>query len=565
MSSRSRSASQSAGRLSPAALNLAEWFRQVQRLVALARQHGPADDRVTHVIERLVEEFAQLIEYHAPVSLRCTPVELWLRQELVVRQAEGPDEEPLERGVPFLLFRDGIRTITFDANASRDDARALLGALARVAGAPGTDEDLTTLLWRHELHGLVVELAPFEETTPRTAPITLGSNVAPSASVPVPAPDASHLPWLDFGTPGDPVALLPTLRRAEGPSLDAWQRAWHEAAASGWAERIETLVHDVLARDESDATREALTAAVASALASAAQRCDWAEATQALECLRRTDPERRWSNTQLTTAMAALDAEQVAARLDHADHDELARFFALAVRIGPCAVDLVVRVLAYASRQRVRAAATTALGYACAEDPARLLPYLRDTRWHVARNIVVALGQMGGEETGEPLTFALRHPDVRVRRAAVTAFGQVPVHRRTPLLLRELDTADALTLATILGMLAREPDPRTAAEILARIQSADFESRPEDVRLAFVGVLGELGDDRVVPALHALLHEGGWFARRTPERTAAAGALAQLGSPSALDVLHGGLRSRAEAVRIACEEALARRPRRETA
>jgi HEAT repeat protein len=231
------------------------------------------------------------------------------------------------------------------------------------------------------------------------------------------------------------------------------------------------------------------------------------------------------------------------------------------VRIGTPALDLVVRVLARSARQRVRAAATTALGYACANAPRVLAPYLRDTRWHVARNIVCALGQIGGEEAGELLALALRHPDARVRRAAVTALGQVPVHRRTPMLTGLLDTRDPAELRTVLDMLARAVDPNATAAIVERVTAPDFETRPAEVRLALVTALGDLADERAVPALEQLLHSGGWFARRSPERQAAALALAAVGTPRALELLQAGLRARADAVRAACENALEPRER----
>jgi HEAT repeat protein len=549
----------SPARASAAANNTAEWFRQAERLVRLARARGADDDEAAPLTERLVESFAELVEYHAPIVLRCSPLELWLRDELILHHTEGVPGQPIERGIPFLLFRDGIRGLTLDTSASRHDARTLLAALVRVAATPATHEDLTTLLWRADLDGLRVELAPFEETVPGSRAPEAARGTAGLALV---AARRHPQAWPDEGTPLDVDTAWSALEPGLPAARQAWREAWTASSCRQWTERAEALVHDVLAHDSAPLAREALTTTLCSWLAGAAQRCDWHEAALAHDNLRHVDPERRWSGPLLAAALGELDAELVAERLDEADRETQGRFFAFAVRVGQAALDLIVRVLARASRQRVRAAATTALSYVCADNPAALAPYLRDARWQVARNVVFALGQLGGEETGEPLALALQHADVRVRRAAVSALGQVPVHHRTPLLLRHLDTTDPATLTAVLAMLAREPDRRASAALMQRIAGADFESRPEEVRLALVSTLGELADAQTLPVLNGLLVAGGWFARRTPERDAAALALARIGTPEALDLLYAGLRARADAVRVACQYALDTRQQR---
>ena len=563
MSARQDHRPNNASKSSPAALNTAEWFRQVERLVRLARAQGPASPQVAALGAHLVEGFADLIEFHSPLVMRCSALEIWLRDELVFRHDDGHGGEPAERGLPFLLYRDGVRGLTLDAGTSRADARTLIDAIVRVAAAPASDEDLASLLWCADLDGLSIELAPFEEVVPGAtpaAPARLPSRDEPGAAglALVETPPAP-VSWPDSGAPADVLAAWTELRRGEPEAREAWRAAARADAGRQWTERVETLVRDVLAHDTGPVAREALATAVVSWLAGAAQRCDWSEAARALECLRRSDPERRWSCPLLLNALGALDADLVAERLDTADRDTQGRFFAFAVRVGRPSLDLLVRVLARAGLARVRAAATTALGYVCADDATALSPYVRDSRWHVARNIVFVLGQLGGEETGEPLALALRHPDLRVRRTAVTALGQVPVHRRTPLLVRQLDTPDPETPTAVLALMAREPDARASASLLERIGSADFESRPEEVRLALLLTLAEIADDSALPVLSSVLNAGGWFARGTPERTGAARALVRIGTARSLEVVHTGLRSRADAVRAACQEALAGR------
>jgi HEAT repeat protein len=108
-------------------------------------------------------------------------------------------------------------------------------------------------------------------------------------------------------------------------------------------------------------------------------------------------------------------------------------------------------------------------------------------------------------------------------------------------------------------MLLRHRDPGVSRAILKQIEAPDFESRSEENQRALFGALAEVTDDEAVPAIEAILNKGGWFARRTVQRTAAARTLQRLGTPLALAALESGLRSRSDAVRSACLDAMTMR------
>lgn len=567
---------------SPAARNLAEWFRQLDRYVRMARTFGPSAPNCLAARERALEDLLAVVGYHAPFVLHCTPLELWLRDEAVVRQPAAGSVEShanLERRVPFLLYRDGIRSLTFGRETTREDAAALLDALARVASTQMTDEDLVTLLWEANLQGLRVDVAPIEQSLrvrafsdhPLEAPLPgpageglaglgLADGGTETGRQAGPA-GAPGVPFDDWPVPGqgtDALAAWRELAGDEARARDELLGDWAGRLAAPWTAQVPAFVREVLALDPGANTADALGHALVTWLGGAIQHCEWDEAAQALGALRDVDPDGTRTAGALARVLRAVDPEAVAERLDEADPEPQARFFALGVRIGAPALDLLVGVLAIATRVRLRAAATTALSYLCAEHPASLAPYLDDARWHVVRNIVFVLGQIGGPEVVGLLADTARHPDARVRRAVVHALGQSPGERRLPLLVDLLESADAQTVSAALSMLARENDPRVTAALLARVTDAEFHARPDEVKLALVGALGDAAGDEVVPALEAILHKGGWFARRSAERTAAAQALARIGTPVALEVVHAGLESRSEAIRASCHDALVR-------
>lgn len=557
---------QPASESTPAGRNMSEWFRQADRYVRTVRTFGDSSPNALSARERAIEHLLGVLDFHAPLTLHCTPLELWLGDEAVVRAPSGGEGElAMERRLPFLLYRDGIRTLTFARETTREDAAALLDGLARVATQHATHEDLVTLLWEAELVGLRIDLAPLHQSfrphggpdpsVPPASTDALDGSHAPGANG---APPRAFADWPLPETFADPVAAWRALAPLEAEARAELRARWEQEHTGAWSDGVGRLVDDVLAVANDADTQVALAHALVTWLAGSLQRCEWREAGEAIAALHRVDPDGTRSAAPLTSVLQALDAEAIAERLDESEPDAQAQCFALAVRIGRPALDLMVGVLATATRVRLRAAATTALAYLCADDPTALARYLADSRWYLVRNIVFVLGQIGGSGIVPLLTSCTRHGDARVRRAIVHALGQVPPAERQPLLAAVLESDDAQAVSAALAMLARDAGPGLTAVLLERVTALDFAQRHDDVKSALITALGDTADDSAIGALEPLVQKGGWFARRTAERAAAAQALARIGSPRALAVLHAGLQSRAEAIRACCQEALAR-------
>ncbi|HEV2104833.1 MAG TPA: HEAT repeat domain-containing protein [Candidatus Eisenbacteria bacterium] len=573
---------------SPAAREVSEWLHQLGRLLRMTRTFGLKAPHVRQLHEQVVRDLALLGEHHAPFTLQVAPLELRLGDEVVQqvqRGAAGETGHGWERETPFLLYRDGVRGLALQPGLGHDEAAALVGVLVTCAGASLAHDDAVTLLWEAELPHVRVDAAPLEQAIEVAAPAkAAGVERAVAEAAIAAAPDQTWLErdplagafagaggpgrggtggavhfddWPGLSRPASPAAeLWRELHLAEPQARTTFVDEWRRDAGAEFASGVRAFVSQVSELDPGEEMRAALAAAVVTWLAGAVQRCDWDEALRAHEVLHPLDPRRTLSDEPLALALGALDAEAIALRLDESEPAEQARFFALAVRMGPPALDLSVAVLARAGRSRLRAAATTALAYACADEPQRLGRYLGDARWQVVRNVVFVLGQIGGEAVAPMLATAARHVDTRVRRAAVSALGQVPAALRLPLLLAQLDTTDGQLLTATLSLLVRERDPQIAKALLERAQAPDFEARSDDYKLAVFGALADVADDAAVPALEALLVRGGWFARRSAERSAAARTLARLRTPRAQAALAAGLRHRSEAVRAACLEAL---------
>ena len=535
---------------SPAAADVAAWCADTARLIHLARRRGTTDEDVLALRARLVADLVVLAQDHAPFALEVTPRSIVLGDEAVF-EAENSDapvgERALERELSWVLHRDGIRALGFERGFDEREAGHLLHALLSAAPASATHEDTVTLLWEAGLGHLIIRT---EEQSPvRTNPLQHAQQ----------GPALRHADdWaLPEAPPGDARRAWQELLTEVPVAIPDFHTSWARERDQPFCDAIEKFVTRTLAEDTRPETAQALAAATVTWVATSIQRSDWAEAGRANELLRRIDPDGRLSSESLTHAFGSVDASAITERLDDAETAEQARLFAFMVRVGAPALPLLVSVLGMSNKARVRAGATTALAHAFADDPAPLGPWLADSRWHVVRNIVFVLGQIGGIDVVSHLAVAARHVDARVRRAAIHALGQVPMFQRRSVLLQQLDQTDARLLAAALALLAREPDAHVSDALISCVQAVEFETRPEEQKIALIGALADIAEERAIPVLDQVLNHGGWFARRTSERTASARALARIGTPISKLVLEAGLRHRSEAVRQACDEALA--------
>jgi hypothetical protein len=572
--------------LSPEAQAATAWFRQLARALRAFQIYNTGNPAAINAREMASAGLADLLTKHGSWHLRFSATEIILGDEIVVRatgRVPGVEYVPqVTDRLPFLFYRDGIRRLSLLQGVERREVDILFDALRRAGAASDSQDDLVTLLWQANLDHVRLEVVPLEQTIYLSTQAGGGGGGAASqdGQVFVVAPDGTEIhsqlgqaagaqglhrdTFDDWALPLETVAVPEAFARLE-PLAEAsrceFVAHWEDEDSAPWQSRAPDFLRGLLALDDSEDMRRTLARSVVTWLSGALRRVDWVEAQHALELLHELDPGCALCSEDLTGALAAVDAEAVADRLDESEAIEHSRFAAFTAALGTSAIGFCVDVMSRSGKARVRAAAVTALCYVCADDPALLAPWLADSRWHVVRNIVFVLGHIGGPEIVPLLRLVARHPEPRVRRQLVQALGQVPPAERSSLLLEQLDTRDGQLLSTALNMLSRQKDPEVARAILACIAAPDFDSRDESNQRALFGALAEVADDDIVPALQSLLLKGGWFARRTIQRAAAARTLLRLGTPRAMAVLEAGVLARQEAVRLACLEALGTRSR----
>ncbi len=547
----------------------ADWLRDLLRAAKMARMYRADSPLVIDARRRVARALQAHLERFGEWTFQVTPGEILLDDIAVVKPDKGAAAgEPGKGGglaqLPFLLYRDGVRAMTFSAGIPDAEVDALLDALCAARAARPGDDDLVTALWQANPTHLKLDTVPIEQTlfvssgkdgggeadrgqglgfglAPRTTEIraALGGPGGPAGL----HKETGFEAWLDAllarAQSGDaaarPVsAAYAALANEAAPAREALVARWQaESARSLVAEASALLPRVRAAMGDAPEAAAAIARYAVSGVGQAMDRAAWREACEALELVRALDPRGEATRTSLAALVAEKTSEDYGESLDEAEPDEQGRFLAFAVELGTPGVGLALAALASAQRSRTRAALSTALCYLCSEDPSALAEGLASPHSEVARCVVSVLGQIGGDEVAPMLASAMRHAAPSVRREAAAALAALPESARLPLLAGLLGAPDAQTLPAALRVARLAPHPRVARALLALVEGNWLEDRGDELKGAVFTALGDVAGDDLVPALEATLTHGGWFARGSWRRTGVARVLARMDTPAA--------------------------------
>ncbi len=126
--------------------------RGMVRLLVKTQKAQRLYDSKNAVSERLeldlFERLCALVSEQGEVQLAVLESQLRCEDEVVF---ESPDRTD---SLAFLLYRDGIRRLSFSPGLELQELRAFLRCLNRVALLTNDQEDLVTLLWEQDFHSI---------------------------------------------------------------------------------------------------------------------------------------------------------------------------------------------------------------------------------------------------------------------------------------------------------------------------------------------------------------------------------------------------------------------------
>ncbi|OFW58337.1 MAG: hypothetical protein A2133_01770 [Actinobacteria bacterium RBG_16_64_13] len=488
-------------------------------------------------------EFVDALESHLDVyGFMMLRVE---EDRLVFEDEEVYSHEEVRSSVAFLMFRDGIRFVTFYPGIEAGEIESFVDCLAHADELAAVEHDLSTALWERDLQHVEYEVVdPFlggggerlrdqalnelrETVIRRLSELSPGSGGAgPQGGQPEQAdPESMTL------TPAD-------IRRGEqavadpSDALEDFTVVLLEIAGiSGGSPKGE----EALARALALVTERILDSGDVDALDLVVSRL------RSLEAQGRRLPE--FARDVVGEGMTSARLTRLIASIGQVPPVEAARVERVLREMRDWVLPTLLELLAESADKAVR---KTALDLLDAEGgvPARhLWPLMADPRWYVVRNAVQLATGSGAPELAGHLERLLRHPDARVRREVIRSLDAVGGARSAALLARGLSDEDPSVRTLAAHGLRRHGNRAHIAAVQVHIDSREFETRPAEEIAAFLQAYATLGGEATVEVLGKLWKRRVFGTRPLPVRLAAIQALGEVASPSAREALVDAARS----------------------
>jgi len=484
-------------------------------------------------IDDTLSRFTDFFDLRDELSLRIKQNEIFFESEQVYHNPEKDDNLAL------FLFKDGLRELSFKKGLTREELEGFLRIISLDFDREAIDDDIVTLLWEKDFENIKYV-----------------------------ADEAFILEDEDY------ESRATTEIKGKAPGIDELHKAYAEAFRAedvrevsivNLTDRDLHLLVKEIEKDMEDKTWK-LSEIIFEMLLHAEGTVEYEDIVRFIRdlivyCLKQVDLKTFVDIVRMTkaasenSALPEVVSRQMKDLLSFISSDETIRHVA---RVFDSGVEIDEGVLNEYTEFLNRNAITpfiSALGEMQSiqgrkriinilirlgkNDIQTLARGLQDSRWFVVRNIIYILRHIGDKRAVEHLLNSARHADIRVRREAIKALGEL----KSPLALQTLrdsldDSDPSIRISSVkaLGSIGSETAKRI---ILERVSKKDFINREFNEKKEFYETLSRWTDAETVDFMLKTLRKRSLFKRsRSDEnRACAAYSLGLIGSRDALPML----------------------------
>ncbi len=439
------------------------------------------------------------------------------------------------------FFKDGVRELTFRRGLNRDEIEEFLKIIAQEFDREQVDDDVVTLLWERDFENIhyVVDEAFLvdidEEEYERKAEETLKERLTD--------PNDLLRAYKDGFQGGEKTdtAVVPL---SDGDLQMLVKEL--EKDAAGKIEKLVVILFELIYLSEKQAEIEEIFQLIREAVHYCARRGDIALIVHILHRAQHVMQEpslKEGGKDYFTMLRYELGQERVIACLAHVldvgleiDTGAFGQFVGF---LDKNAIPSLIHVLGELKTVRARKYIIDALIALGKKDIHAIAKGLNDERWYLVRNIIYVLRKIADRRATEHLLRAVRHSDLRVRKEAIKALGDIGSHDVVQTLRECLDDENGevrIAGARAFGTMGTEVAKKI---ILEKASNKEFRDREFDEKKAFFEVLSRWKDQAVFEFLLETLRKKALFnrARNEENRACAAYALGLLGRKDAIPVL----------------------------
>ncbi len=557
--------------VSPEVAQVRRLARALAKAVKVVKLYPLENPLSIRFADDLVSAMTETFRLMDAVRLSVGKAKLFFGGEPVLDQPDRDDS------VPARLFWDGIREITFHVGLSRREVIDFL-RLFRVSAlrAEEGEDDIVTLLWEgdfeHITHIAIDDILDLENSDD-PIPEEFGHEFMNYVDL-----EMHNLEDEETERAGNELAeeIRAKLKDEDDPVLfgvsDEERRQLRNEMAEESSPKllgdIVRIIYETLLLEEDEQEFVALVQVLSSSMLSLIGEGRLREAAEIVGMLGELRQKAGASSAAQKTAVeaalrASWDRTRCQALAHHLDAGRPGVTAALAPFVNALpteAVRALCEVLGDLETRRARRLLVDALIVKADGNIDHFVPFLKDDRWYLVRNVAHILGATRNERAVEPLKDLLNHPDNRVRKEVLTALSRLGKGKALLVLEQALyddDPRIRVGAARNLALVGRRAFPA----LLTVTEEKDFEARDLSEKRAFYEALGLTGGKDALPLMEEILNRRSFFFRKgqTDEmRACACEALGWIGGPEAQGMLARYLEDKSVLLRTAAQSGMRR-------
>lgn len=535
------------------------WAQTLGKAVRAHQLYLPNNPVYQRAIEQLRGAFHSLWAETDQLTLAITESEL--KWEGLVVSSEATKSESLA----WLLYKDGLRELTFMRGFETDELDRLLGLLQRVKRAAPDEDDLLTLLWEQDFVNLryqFVEMLP-EGITAIEAHEGYGvERQVDVQATEAAAPEAEQTPGIVSMKEFDSTVYF-----LDEQELEFVRNALQSEYQEDLPHNVLSILFDLFEKQPIESVRaeiiETLPHLMLHFLAAGDYRAvSFLVAESRTACERAVDLQesQRLAMQQVPDGLGSPEVlgqllQTIADATTPPGPEELDALFEV---LGGAAMETVLRWTVHLQNGVLRTAlerAATRLASTSVNELVRLIG-------HDDRDVAVEAARRAGALRTPAAVAALGRlmtvNDTTLRLVAAQALAEIASPGALQHLERSVEDPDREIRLVSVRVLGLKGHRAALPKIEAQVKGNDLKDADLTEKMAYYEAYGSLAGERAVSLLDGTLNGKGLFGRRedADTRACAAMALGRIGSGAALEALRKAAQDKEMIVRNAVQKAL---------
>jgi len=528
--------------------------------------------------DRLYKEFQSFLSNHHILTVTVSESTVLLGDQVIY------EEKTRSKSLAFLLYKDGLREISFYEPMTSRELDQFLDALTENMGAP-EETDVVSLLWEKDFNNILyVAIDEIFSNTEEPADSHFGGETgsrsssgdekASSGAIALTSEDrkcvtetGSKIGRID-GEQTDPgVGVSQSILLNDQELQEIKRIVSDDKRAFNPPRELADALFEMLDLERDPGRCDSILKVLKEYLSGLVSGANFEMACDvilALSEIERSSPPRHSEygplvQTVLEDARSPRAIERIRLLLRGGITGSLEHLFKYLSLLGPGAASILVDILTKMEDPTIRSKARALLAEFVHKSPRCVEEWLFDPRVHLVKQLISILGQPRLEEAIPYLDKCVYWHDADIRKEVIRALSRIGGKTANSIQVKFFTDPDP-QVRVLAARSVDISDPETIELACKLISEKQFFKTEMLERKAWVDLLRKAGSDGVVPVLRDLLHHRTWFKRKENDqfRSYVASALGSVATEAAIQVLLEATHMRNRRVRNVCQHVLER-------